>query len=322
LADLLKNTNPLHPDYAHLKTATDKMLVIGNDINEAIRISENRKKVLDIQNSILPPNTVSLVAPSRMYVRQGVLTKICRKANKRFTFFLFSDMLLYADQLPADRFLFHRKLLLETCRFEDNGPATVPFSFVIANAQKSFAVFADSQELKDEWISDLNQQAKQLLSRRESFKHKQPFENSMNDLINNAQAPVWAPDDTAPACLVCKDEFGFFNRRHHCRACGQVVCAKCSEKKLRINTLDSKNDVRVCSACYVKRKTDGSESPRVSLAPRTSTANMQILIAQVAQAQAQNAQDAGDASSSPSRTPPKLPPRSGKRSSKQPSPRG
>ena len=82
-------------------------------------------------------------------------------------------MLLYADQLPADRyhpppsplllpssnsknrFLFHRKFSLDTCRFEDNGPSNVPFSFVIANAQKSFAVFADSQESKDEWLSGI-----------------------------------------------------------------------------------------------------------------------------------------------------------------------
>eukprot|EP00026_Physarum_polycephalum_P006886 Phypoly_transcript_06939.p1 GENE.Phypoly_transcript_06939~~Phypoly_transcript_06939.p1 ORF type:complete len:369 (+),score=54.34 Phypoly_transcript_06939:492-1598(+) len=275
LADLAKNTDPSHPDYKNLKTATEKMLLIANDINEAIRVSENRNKVLDIQSSILPPNTVSLIAPHRMFVRQGVLTKICRKSNKRFTFFLFTDLLLYADQLPGDRFLFHRKFALDTCRFEETGPPNVPFSFVIANTQKSFAVIAENKELKDEWLADLNQQTKLLMLRKDSFKNKQSLESS-GDSVSSAEAPVWAPDDSATACIICKDEFNFFNRRHHCRACGQVICGKCSDKKLRIATLDSKKDVRVCSACYIKRKvplrlstrSDENTSPRESTSPR------------------------------------------------------
>jgi serine/threonine protein kinase len=39
---------------------------------------------------------------------------------------------------------------------------------------------------------------------------------------------AWKQDEAAPACHVCKGSFSLFNRRHHCRACGEVVCGPCS----------------------------------------------------------------------------------------------
>ena len=40
-------------------------------------------------------------------------------------------------------------------------------------------------------------------------------------------APDWA-DGTV--CHRCRVEFGLINRQHHCRACGQAFCSKCSSK--------------------------------------------------------------------------------------------
>jgi hypothetical protein len=37
-------------------------------------------------------------------------------------------------------------------------------------------------------------------------------------------APSWVPDEAVVECPLCKEPFTFFFRRHHCRACGKVVC--------------------------------------------------------------------------------------------------
>jgi hypothetical protein len=37
----------------------------------------------------------------------------------------------------------------------------------------------------------------------------------------------WAADKDHKVCMVCLRPFTVFNRRHHCRACGHVVCASC-----------------------------------------------------------------------------------------------
>jgi hypothetical protein len=39
---------------------------------------------------------------------------------------------------------------------------------------------------------------------------------------------VWRPDEDSDCCHICGNEFGFFNRKHHCRACGVIVCGSCS----------------------------------------------------------------------------------------------
>ncbi|KAK5689656.1 hypothetical protein LTR17_026195 [Elasticomyces elasticus] len=46
--------------------------------------------------------------------------------------------------------------------------------------------------------------------------------------------PKWQPDASAIACPVCGIDFGFWNRRHHCRKCGRVVCATCSPHRITI----------------------------------------------------------------------------------------
>lgn len=47
-----------------------------------------------------------------------------------------------------------------------------------------------------------------------------------------ARAPQWTRDEDAPKCELCKKDFTrFCFRRHHCRACGKVVCAECSPKE-------------------------------------------------------------------------------------------
>ena len=60
---------------------------------------------------------------------------------------------------------------------------------------------------------------------------------------------MWIEDDEAPNCFVCKEEFGFFLRRHHCRRCGNVVCYKHSESQMVIPRLDPTALQRVCDTC-------------------------------------------------------------------------
>ncbi|XP_010221175.1 PREDICTED: zinc finger FYVE domain-containing protein 26 [Tinamus guttatus] len=60
----------------------------------------------------------------------------------------------------------------------------------------------------------------------------------------------WIPDDTEMICMVCKTErFTMFNRRHHCRRCGRLVCSSCSTKKMAVEAC-RENPARVCDQCY------------------------------------------------------------------------
>lgn len=60
----------------------------------------------------------------------------------------------------------------------------------------------------------------------------------------------WIPDTQQLVCMVCRRErFTMFNRRHHCRRCGRLVCHACSERKMSVDGCLG-DDVRVCDQCY------------------------------------------------------------------------
>nr|XP_020655714.1 zinc finger FYVE domain-containing protein 26 [Pogona vitticeps] len=60
----------------------------------------------------------------------------------------------------------------------------------------------------------------------------------------------WIPDEAEDTCMVCKTErFTMFNRRHHCRRCGRLVCNSCSTKKMVVEAC-WENPTRVCDQCY------------------------------------------------------------------------
>ncbi|XP_022089254.1 uncharacterized protein LOC110978509 [Acanthaster planci] len=63
-----------------------------------------------------------------------------------------------------------------------------------------------------------------------------------------AVAPVWVPDSEALNCMNCQQKFTFRKRRHHCRACGKVFCAKCCSMRLKLKYMESK-EARVCISC-------------------------------------------------------------------------
>ncbi|AWP16085.1 putative zinc finger FYVE domain-containing protein 26 [Scophthalmus maximus] len=60
----------------------------------------------------------------------------------------------------------------------------------------------------------------------------------------------WVPDTQQHVCMVCRRErFTMFNRRHHCRRCGRLVCHACSERKMPVEGCPGE-EVRVCDQCY------------------------------------------------------------------------
>jgi len=58
----------------------------------------------------------------------------------------------------------------------------------------------------------------------------------------------WIDDCEAISCRICDNEFTVLNRRHHCRACGQIICESCSLKR-KLDIVRGTSLVRVCKLC-------------------------------------------------------------------------
>ncbi|CAN6478430.1 unnamed protein product [Victoria cruziana] len=72
----------------------------------------------------------------------------------------------------------------------------------------------------------------------------------------NVSRDFWMPDQSCRVCYECDSQFTIFNRRHHCRSCGRVFCAKCTSNSIPVSPDDPKNSreegerIRVCNYCF------------------------------------------------------------------------
>eukprot|EP00755_Sulcionema_specki_P036162 Sspe_Gene.106368::Locus_84072_Transcript_1_1_Confidence_1.000_Length_624::g.106368::m.106368 len=73
----------------------------------------------------------------------------------------------------------------------------------------------------------------------------------------------WESDSSRRRCRCCDRTFHPFLRRHHCRRCGSVVCARCAPMRTCCG-------VRVCYGCgltiKLPRKTDPRNTPKARYA--------------------------------------------------------
>uniref|UniRef100_A0AC34G078 FYVE-type domain-containing protein n=1 Tax=Panagrolaimus sp. ES5 TaxID=591445 RepID=A0AC34G078_9BILA len=80
------------------------------------------------------------------------------------------------------------------------------------------------------------------------FKIDTPTKQLLFGLLDNLESePRWAEGDY---CSDCESKFTITMRKHHCRHCGRLVCAKCSEHQIPIVKYNLQKNVRVCHMCF------------------------------------------------------------------------
>lgn len=72
----------------------------------------------------------------------------------------------------------------------------------------------------------------------------------------NVSRDFWMPDHSCRVCYECDSQFTVFNRKHHCRLCGRVFCAKCTTNSIPAPSDDpscireDRERIRVCNYCF------------------------------------------------------------------------
>ncbi|XP_056642772.1 lateral signaling target protein 2 homolog [Diorhabda sublineata] len=114
------------------------------------------------------------------------------------------------------------------------------------------------QQEEDRNLNSLSSDLNRYASLREDIANLQSREISQTEPdIHNldpstySQPPIWIPDVEAPKCMSCGVNFTVVKRRHHCRNCGKVFCARCSSNSVPLPKFGHVKPVRVCNRCFI-----------------------------------------------------------------------
>jgi len=139
-------------------------------------------------------------------------------------------------------------------------------SFIIYGKERSFWVCAPTRQEKIEWMLDVRQVLRELQkTTRAIFSHNDDKLMAVLESNDDQLSPVFTPNHFSNVCSICIREFGVMQgtRRHHCRACGALVCAGCSRGRQKIHGKMQ----RVCNLCESVRGEPSKEGTFRAHAP-------------------------------------------------------
>uniref|UniRef100_A0A6Q2XUE6 FYVE, RhoGEF and PH domain containing 6 n=1 Tax=Esox lucius TaxID=8010 RepID=A0A6Q2XUE6_ESOLU len=275
LTDYLKNLSPDSADYKDTLAALGIMKEVANHANDSMKQGDNFQKLIQVQCRLNGHHEI--VAPGRVFLKEGVLMKLSRKVMQPRMFFLFNDTLLYTTPVQSGQFKLNNMLSLAGMKVSKPSQEAFQNELTIESVERSFILSASSAVERDDWLEAISTSIKDHTRKKISFISSKSLEEENNNKFRvgaplGSKAPIWIPDLRATMCMICTCEFSLTWRRHHCRACGKVVCQSCSTNKQCLEYL--KNQLaRVCDQCCVilqQQRSDLTPSPTLSPGVKSS----------------------------------------------------
>lgn len=207
-----------------------------------------------------------IVQPGRVFLKEGTLMKLSRKVMQPRMFFLFNDALLYTTPLQSGMYKLNNMLSLAGMKVGKPTQEAYQNELKIESVERSFILSASSATERDDWLEAISKSIEEYAKKRVTFcpsrsLDEDPEEAEVSPL--GSKAPIWIPDTRATMCMICTSEFTLTWRRHHCRACGKIVCQACSSNKYGLGYL-KRQLARVCEHCFQElQKLDHQQPPRI-----------------------------------------------------------
>ncbi|XP_062238320.1 FYVE, RhoGEF and PH domain-containing protein 4-like [Platichthys flesus] len=253
LRDYLKKLPEDNPDYELAHKSLQTISMAATHSNSAIHKAESRKRLLEIYEMV---GEEEVVNPTNELLREGRLLKLAARNTSAMErhLFLFNNFLLCCTpkfSLVGQRFTVRCRIGVDGMQVQQTTNEDHPYTFQVSGKEKSLELQASSEQDQEEWIKVIREAIDVFLKKNESFKlaSKEPNpEEPVEEL--GRRAPRWIRDNEVTVCMKCQEPFNALTRRrHHCRACGCVVCWKCSDNKAPLE-YDGNKLNKVCKACY------------------------------------------------------------------------
>ncbi|XP_038156126.1 FYVE, RhoGEF and PH domain-containing protein 6 [Cyprinodon tularosa] len=273
LTDYLKNLPEDSEDYKDTQTALSVVKEVANHANDIMKQGDNFQKLMQIQYSLNGQHEI--VQPGRVFLKEGTLMKLSRKVMQPRMFFLFNDALMYTTPVQSAQYKLNSVLSLAGMKVSKPSQEAYQNELNIESVERSFILSASSAKERDEWLEAIGKAIEDYTKKKITFISSRSQEEAEGVVDSGAplgsKAPIWIPDLRATMCMICTCEFTLTWRRHHCRACGKVVCQACSTNKYYLEYLKNQ-PARVCDHCFAKLQENSDRRASSSTSPIKSGA--------------------------------------------------
>ncbi|XP_073429319.1 FYVE, RhoGEF and PH domain-containing protein 6 isoform X3 [Dendrobates tinctorius] len=251
LTDYLQNLSQESSDYSDTQAALSVVIEVANHANDILKHGDNFQKLMQIQYSLNGHHEI--VQPGRVFLKEGTLMKLSRKVMQPRMFFLMNDTLLYTTPVQSAMYKLNNMLSLAGMKVRKPTQEAYQNELNIESVERSFILSASSATERDDWLDAISSAIEAYAKKKITFNPAKSLEETDSeeggDNSLGSKAPIWIPDGRATMCMMCTSEFTLTWRRHHCRACGKIVCQACSTNKYSLEYL--KNHLaRVCDHCF------------------------------------------------------------------------
>ncbi|XP_068217436.1 uncharacterized protein [Palaemon carinicauda] len=256
IRDYLKKLPEESPDRHDTEKALQLVSMAANHANDAMKKIDKFEKLLEIQESL--GGAVDLVSPTRELVKEGKIIKISARSGdhqERYVFLLTDLLLLCSPRLMGARVMsgpqyrLRAKYNVDNLQVLEGDNLETANTFYIRDNNKSVELYTQTKEEKELWLEALFQAIHETYQRKSSLKLHFSPDQRVVDVDLGQKQPTLVRSDSVTKCMECGSQFTMVRRKHHCRACGAVVCNKCSSFKASLAYESGKN-VRVCRTCH------------------------------------------------------------------------
>uniref|UniRef100_A0A8C6KYC8 FYVE, RhoGEF and PH domain containing 4a n=1 Tax=Nothobranchius furzeri TaxID=105023 RepID=A0A8C6KYC8_NOTFU len=254
LKDYLKKLPQDDPDRRDAEKSLEIIATAATHSNSAIRKSEILKKLMEIYEML--GEEEDIVHPSNEFIKEGHILKLSARntsATESYLF-LFNNMLLYCVpkfSLGGPKYTVRSRIGIDGLKVKETINKDYPHTFQVSGKERTLELQACSEQDKADWIEAVQKTIEIFQQKNESFKSALKEAEEVSEAELGKRAPCWIRDNEVTMCMRCKEPFNAITRRrHHCRACGHVVCWKCSEYKAQLE-YDGNKMNKVCKDCYL-----------------------------------------------------------------------
>ncbi|XP_062234058.1 protein FREE1-like isoform X1 [Phragmites australis] len=155
------------------------------------------------------------------------------------------------DVLDSSIFAFWSKSSVDVearrIRLKSNSYTSNTILDTVTAASVQFKEMGGGSISRSRAVADAAKPAEQQNERKKNFLD---WRNLMKPMIE--EKDHWVPDEAVSKCIGCAADFSAFNRRHHCRNCGDIFCDKCTQGRTPLTTDADAQPVRVCDRCMAE----------------------------------------------------------------------